>query len=135
MKKLIYLTLFLSLSCNNSDNDCCDNGNNFDGGLNNINTSYDNLNREYLIYVPQILDNSEKLPIVINLHGGSQYAQSYMEYTSDMRPIADTAQFILIYPQATQDDFGNPTWHLGAENSKSTSVDDVGYIEHIIEEV
>lgn len=135
MKKFIYLILFLFFSCDDFKNDCCDNGNDFEGGLNIINTNFDELNREYLIYIPESSNDSEKLPVVINLHGGSQYAQSYMDYTSDMRPIADTAKFILIYPQATLDDYGNPTWHLGAENSKSTSVDDVGYIEHIIEEV
>jgi polyhydroxybutyrate depolymerase len=52
-----------------------------------------------------------------------------------MRPIADTANFIIIYPQATTDSSGNPTWHLGGENSKSTSVDDVGFVSHIIDEV
>ena len=52
-----------------------------------------------------------------------------------MRPIADTANFIVIYPQATTDSSGDPTWHLGGENSKSTEVDDVGFISHIIDEV
>jgi len=104
-------------------------------GLNNISTTFDNLSRSYQIYVPSIYSESEPVPIVFNLHGGASTASGYLNSIGDMRPIADTANFIVIYPQATTDSSGDPTWHLGGENSKSTSVDDVGFVSHIIDEV
>lgn len=41
-------------------------------------------------------------PLLFNLHGGGG-ANSAWQATSDMRPIADTADFILVYPQARPD--------------------------------
>ena len=72
------------------------------------------------------------MPVMLNFHGFGGTSERHLR-NADMRSLSESKGFILIYPQATQDDYGNPTWHLGAENSKSTSVDDVGYIEHIIQ--
>ena len=87
------------------------------------------------MYFPTIYSSSVKYPVLFNLHGGASTAQAYMEYVSDMRPIAENENFILVYPQATSDNNGNPTWHLGGENSKSTEVDDVGFIGKIIDDL
>ena len=40
----------------------------------------------------------KKFPLMFNFHGGAGYANDFM-YTNDMRPIADTADFIAVYPQ------------------------------------
>ena len=132
------LALIFSTSCDNEESriDDTENENSSEFiGLNNISTTHDNLNRSYQIYVPATYSVSEPIPLVFNLHGGASTATGYLNSIGDMRPIADTANFIIIYPQATTDSSGNPTWHLGGENSKSTSVDDVGFVSHIIDEV
>ena len=132
------LALIFSTSCDNEESriDDTENENSSEFiGLNNISTTHDNLNRSYQIYVPASYSVSEPIPLVFNLHGGASTATGYLNSIGDMRPIADTANFIIIYPQATTDSSGNPTWHLGGENSKSTSVDDVGFVSHIIDEV
>ncbi|PDH44600.1 MAG: hypothetical protein CNE34_03640 [Rhodothermaeota bacterium MED-G18] len=132
------LALIFSTSCDNEESriDDTENENSSEFiGLNNISTTHDNLNRSYQIYVPATYSVSEPIPLVFNLHGGASTATGYLNSIGDMRPIADTANFIIIYPQATIDSSGNPTWHLGGENSKSTSVDDVGFVSHIIDEV
>lgn len=132
------LALIFSTSCDNEESriDDTENENSSEFiGLNNISTTHDNLNRSYQIYVPATYSVTEPIPLVFNLHGGASTATGYLNSIGDMRPIADTANFIIIYPQATTDSSGNPTWHLGGENSKSTSVDDVGFVSHIIDEV
>ena len=132
------LALIFSTSCDNEESriDDTENENSSEFiGLNNISTTHDNLNRSYQIYVPATYSVSEPIALVFNLHGGASTATGYLNSIGDMRPIADTANFIIIYPQATTDSSGNPTWHLGGENSKSTSVDDVGFVSHIIDEV
>ena len=132
------LALILSTSCNNEEASIDETENEISNefiGLNNISTTFDNLDRSYQIYVPSSYSVSEPIPIVFNLHGGASTATGYLNSIGDMRPIADTANFIVIYPQATTDSSGDPTWHLGGENSKSTEVDDVGFISHIIDEV
>jgi polyhydroxybutyrate depolymerase len=134
----ISLALILSTSCDNEEAriDDTENENSSEFiGLNNISTTFDNLSRSYHIYVPASYSDTEPIPIFFNLHGGASTAIGYLNSIGNMRPIADTANFIIIYPQATTDSSGNPTWHLGGENSKSTSVDDVGFVSHIIDEV
>ena len=61
---------------------------------------YDGNNREYIVYVPQIYSPSISTPILFAFHGGSGYANDFMNYEADFRSISDTAGFILIYPQA-----------------------------------
>ena len=63
---------------------------------------HDGLIREYSIYVPASYDGTTNFPLLFNLHGGGG-TNSAWQVTSDMRPIADTADFILVYPQARPD--------------------------------
>ena len=62
----------------------------------------DGLTREYSIYVPASYDGTTNFPLLFNLHGGGG-TNSVWQASSDMRPIADTADFILVYPQARPD--------------------------------
>ena len=63
---------------------------------------HDGLTREYSIYVPSSYDGTKNYPLLFNLHGGGG-TNSVWQAASDMRPIADTADFILVYPQALPD--------------------------------
>lgn len=60
------------------------------------------LTREYSIYIPADYDGTTSVPILFNFHGGNGVIASWQK-TADMRSIADTANFILVYPQARQD--------------------------------
>ena len=63
---------------------------------------HDGLTREYSIYVPASYDGTTNFPLLFNLHGGGG-TNSVWQASSDMRSIADTADFILVYPQARPD--------------------------------
>ena len=88
------------------------------------NILYDGNNREYIIYVPQNYSPSISTPILFALHGGSGYANDFMNYEADLRSISDTAGFILVYPQALEDpNDGNSTNWFHKE--PTNNIDDV----------
>jgi polyhydroxybutyrate depolymerase len=56
--------------------------------------------RSYRIYIPAINDGVQKVPLVFNLHGLGSNAFEQENY-GDFRPIADTANFIIVSPNGT----------------------------------
>ncbi len=97
------------------------------------NIMYDGNNREYIIYVPQNYSSSISTPILFALHGGSGYANDFMNYEADFRSISDTAGFILVYPQALEDpNDGNSTNWLHKE---PTNHKDIFFIETLIDTI
>ena len=59
---------------------------------------HDGLTREYSIYIPASYDGTTNFPLLFNFHGGDDVITN-LQTTADIRPIADTANFILVYPQ------------------------------------
>lgn len=91
---------------------------------------HDGIQREYRLYVPSIYDGSESVPLLFNLHGyGSNAVQQ--EVYGDFRSIADTANFILVHPDGTDDMTGTAFWN--AFGSPSETVDDIGFISALID--
>ena len=85
--------------------------------------------REYIIYVPASYDGSSSYPLLFSFHGGGGTSSDFIN-TNDMRPIADTAGFIAIYPQAAIDpDDGSFSWLHKAP----TTHNDIFFIEAIID--
>lgn len=92
---------------------------------------HDGLSRGYLLYVPASYDSTQQTPLVFNLHGyGSNNVQQ--EFYGDFRPIADTANFILVHPNGTNDPTSSRYWNVGFAPS---NVDDVGFIEALIDQL
>jgi len=60
------------------------------------------ITREYSIYVPGSYAGTTSFPLLFNFHGGNDVIANW-QILADMRPIADTADFILVYPQARPD--------------------------------
>jgi polyhydroxybutyrate depolymerase len=91
---------------------------------------YDGQNREYSIYVPMSYDGSEHLPLLFNFHGGNDRISNWKK-TADMRSLADTANFILVYPQARPDpsDGGSLNWLPKTEGT----FDDVYFVNALID--
>lgn len=91
---------------------------------------YDGLNREYSIYVPMSYDGSERFPLLFNFHGGNDQISNWMN-VADMSPLADTANFILVYPQARPDpsDGGSLNWLPKTDGT----FDDVSFVNALID--
>ncbi len=103
----------------------------FSQQLTTENLLYDGNNREYLVYVPQSYSASSPTPILFAFHGGSGYANDFMNYEADLRSIADTAGFILVYPQALEDpnDGGSTNWL----HKEPTDHKDIFFVETLID--
>ena len=91
---------------------------------------HDGVTREYIVYVPAVYNGSSSVPLLFNFHGYGMSANNQMSY-GNMRAVADTAGFILVYPQGTLF-WGSPHWNVGSWTLGSTA-DDIGFTEAMID--
>ena len=91
---------------------------------------HDGVTREYIVYVPAVYNGSSSVPLLFNFHGYGMSANNQMSY-GNMRAVADTAGFILVYPQGTLFG-GSPHWNVGSWTLGSTA-DDIGFTEAMID--
>jgi len=107
---------------------------NFSIGQQTLNKSitHDNIQRDYILYVPASYNANNPVPLVLCFHGYTSNATLNYQYTN-FKAIADTAGFILIHPQGTLLN-GNTHWNVGGWTIGST-VDDVGFTNALIDSV
>ena len=70
-----------------------------------------NIMRKYRLYVPAIYTGSQSVPLILNLHGYTSNALQQQLYSNFM-PIADTANFLMVYPEGKAP-LGNQYWNAG----------------------
>ena len=130
---LLFIIIFLSLlSCNNNK-EIEASGESQITGLSQRSIVHDGIRRTYILYVPESHSEDTQFPLMLNFHGFGGSASAHM-ISADMRPLAESEKFILVYPQGAQLGSGSPHWNpdpIGG-NNKST-IDDIGFIEVIIE--
>ncbi len=93
---------------------------------------HDNIEREYIIYIPDIYSDDVPVPLLFNFHGYGSNAFEQMVY-GDFRSIADTAGFIIVHPQGTLLN-GITHWNVGGWTIGSTT-DDVGFTDALIDSI
>lgn len=92
---------------------------------------YGGITRTYSFYVPALYVAGSPVPLVFNLHGlGTDGA--YQAQYRDFRPIADTANFIVVHPDGSTM-FGQHFWNYGSV--LGSTVDDVGFLEALIDTI
>jgi polyhydroxybutyrate depolymerase len=88
--------------------------------------------RNYIVHKPTMKkDSSYKYPVVICLHGYSDTVSSFM-YMTEFNQVADTAGFIVCYPQART----NKAWNSGISSSKEYPTgkeDDTAFISAMLD--
>jgi polyhydroxybutyrate depolymerase len=82
--------------------------------------------RDYIVFLPQSYNGITKLPVVFNLHGITLSAQQQMDY-SRMNEVADTAGFIVVYPNAV-----DAAWNCGI-SYVTHNANDVGFFSALID--
>ena len=103
-------------------------------GLSTRSLLHDGVAREYILYVPDSYDGASEVPLMLNFHGFGGTADHHLKY-ADMRSLAETDTFLLVYPQGTLLD-GNPHWNAGLESEENKSdADDFGFVEALIGEL
>ncbi len=87
--------------------------------------------REYNIYVPDIYNAANAVPLVINMHGyGSNMGQQSLY--GNFKNLADVDNFIIIHPNGTLDNTNTRYWNaFGA----SGGIDDVAFISNLIDTI
>jgi polyhydroxybutyrate depolymerase len=86
--------------------------------------------RTYRLYIPAIFNGGiTARPLILNLHGYTSNASAQQLYSNFM-PIADTANFLMVYPQGTKDLSGKPFWNAGIS---SLGVNDIGFLSNLID--
>lgn len=98
----------------------------------NASITHDGIQRDYIVYIPELYDGSSVVPLVLNFHGFGSNATQQMFY-GDFRDIADTEGFLLVHPEGTTF-IGNQFWNVGFPGISST-IDDVGFTEALIDEL
>jgi polyhydroxybutyrate depolymerase len=89
------------------------------------------IEREYILYIPESYDGNSKLPILLNFHGGGMDASGQL-YISDMRSLADTENFILVYPEGL---YGLWNVSLPSDSESKNNTDDIGFINTLIDQI
>ena len=90
---------------------------------------FDGQSRSYIIYVPASYNGSVDYPLLFSFHGGGGTSSGFI-IVNDMRPIADTANFIAVYPQGAVDpNDGSNSWL----HKTPTTHNDVNFIGAIID--
>lgn len=91
---------------------------------------HDGITRTYTLYIPANYSTTQPCPVVLNLHGYGLDANQ-QAILSKMNSIADTAGFIVAYPEGLPDSGGRRQWNSGY----GTGVDDVGYINRLLDSI
>lgn len=86
--------------------------------------------RSYVLYVPANYTGTNSVPLILNLHGYTSNAVQQQLYSNFM-PIADTAGFLMVYPQGTKDSYGNPFWNAGIVST--SIVNDTLFLNQLID--
>ena len=98
-------------------------------GFQSIN--HNQIDRRFYLYVPNNYSANNPIPVLFNFHGGGGDPVTYMNYTSDMRGLAEENNFILVYPEATTDpSTGSISWIDKATNGAPR--DETNFIDAII---
>jgi polyhydroxybutyrate depolymerase len=103
-------------------------------GLSTQTLVHDEENREYLLYVPKSYDASTPIPLMMSFHGFGGTANEQMQM-ADMRALAESEGFILIYPQGTiLEGYSHWNTYLPGDDNKSEA-DDFGFVDAMLDVV
>jgi polyhydroxybutyrate depolymerase len=93
-----------------------------------------------MTHLPTGYNPSNQYPLVLCFHGGQNGAQSAqlgwqaVAYMSNLSQKADTAGFIVVYPEGKVIN-NNRTWNAGGccQPATTNNIDDVGFASHLID--
>ena len=127
------LSIFI-ISCKSEDSVQVDE----DGIITGLQTktfSHDNVNRNYLVYIPDSYDSEIDYPLMFVFHGFGGIATQFIN-TADMRDLAESKNFIVVYPQGLDLAGTGSHWNCSNPSADNKSdVDDIGFIENLIDQL
>ena len=133
-RSLVLFTIIITINSSCKKNDVKDNLESCYSNTNTQSIDHNGTSREYVLYIPDSYDGSSTVPLMLNFHGFGDSASNHM-INADMRALAESDTFILVYPQGSCSE-GSSHWNpcpVGGDN-KSTA-DDLGFVEAMIDEI
>ena len=93
----------------------------------------DGLERSYLLHVPPGSDSLGLVPVVFVYHGYSSYPSSTQTMTG-FNDIADSAGFLVVYPEGTGTGSSNLSWDAGrcCRSEAMPKVDETAFVRQIL---
>lgn len=99
------------------------------GQQTNHSISIGGVTRNYIQYLPTGFQESENLPVVFVLHGLGGTNTSMVG--AGFNQIADTARFIVIYPNGTLNAYGQNSWNNGT--LLASTANDLGFFNQLMD--
>jgi polyhydroxybutyrate depolymerase len=101
--------------------------------------THDGETRTYRIHLPpSYYENSNKVPLVLGLHGGGGSSEQFQTQT-ELDDKADAEDFVIVYPDGLVNPNANvKTWNAGkccGQNASTLNTDDVGFISSLIDKM
>ena len=132
---LFFLSFILFISCESSEENTQVDEDGIITGLQTKTFSHDNVNRNYLVYIPNSYDSEIDYPLMFLFHGFGGIASQFMN-TADMRDLAESKNFIVVYPQGLDLASTGSHWNCSNPSADNKSdVDDIGFIENLIDQL
>lgn len=97
----------------------------------NLELTHDDIQRQYILYVPASYTGDAPVPLLFNFHGYGSNATEQMWY-GDFRSIADEEGFLIVHPEGTLDATETTHFNVGWGSS---GVDDVGFASALIDAI
>lgn len=105
----------------------------------NLRAQYDSIpfggyDRTYLLHLPTGYTGTEKLPLVVAMHGGFGNAYN-IEQQSQLSIKSDSEHFIVVYPEGVKSPLLNiSSWNAGlcCGFAQNNNIDDVGFIDSLL---
>jgi len=122
LRSLIFVSLVFTSFCSSAQNQITKIDSILSGGI----------YRTYRLYIPKSYDVTKSSSLVIDLHGYTSNAEQE-QYYSNFKAIADTANFLVAYPNGTRlGGTGDQFWNAGLS---STLPNDVHFISELIDKI
>lgn len=95
----------------------------------------DGLERSYLLHIPPLVRSNQPVPLMFVFHGYSMHAADMVTLTG-MNSLADSNQFLLVYPSGTGPD-SELSWNAGdcCGYASEANVDEMAFIRGMIADV
>lgn len=94
--------------------------------------------REYILHVPASYNSNTATPLLINFHGFGGCAADFATDIGDfheLNAVADTANFLVVYPQGVTRQKGDAEWDPGDNGSQNINENDVYFVSQLIAEI
>ncbi|MFM7016035.1 MAG: PHB depolymerase family esterase [Bacteroidota bacterium] len=116
-KQVLFLSFLLLLFCFNTK------------AQTNSSFIFEGQNRSFIVYTPASYTSGNPVPLVFVLHGLTQSGQAIMN-VSNFNAVADTAGFILVYPEGISN-----SWNINANLPGASTANDIGFIQALIDTI